>query len=123
MTMSVDAMLSSIKNLGSTAVEMIQTRLELFSSDIQIGWQRLLSILVLVIITLFSLLFGLVLLAILIVVLYWDSHRVLVLSLMTGGFLSIGILLALLVRVQINAMPRLFEASLGELAKDRDHLA
>jgi uncharacterized membrane protein YqjE len=122
MTMSVDAILSSIKNLGSTAVEMIQTRLELFSSDIQIGWQRLLSVLVLVIITLFSLLFGLVLLAILIVVLYWDSHRVLVLSLMTGGFLSIGILLALYVRAQINAMPRLFEASLGELAKDRDHL-
>jgi len=122
MIMSVDAILSSIKNLGSTAVEMIQTRLELFSSDIQIGWQRLLSVLVLVIITLFSLLFGLVLLAILIVVLYWDSHRVLVLSLMTGGFLSIGILLALYVRAQINAMPRLFEASLGELAKDRDHL-
>jgi uncharacterized membrane protein YqjE len=122
MTMSVDAILSSIKNLGSTAVEMIQTRLELFSSDIQIGWQRLLSVLVLVIITLFSLLFGLVLLAILIVVLYWDSHRVLVLSLMTGGFLSIGILLALYVRAQINAMPRLFEASLGELAKDREHL-
>lgn len=120
--MSVDAMLSSIKNLGSTAVEMIQTRLELFSSDIQIGWQRLLSTLVLVIITLFSLLFGLVLLAILIVVLYWDSHRVLVLSLMTGGFLSIGILLALFVRAQINAMPKLFEASLGELAKDREHL-
>jgi uncharacterized membrane protein YqjE len=122
MTMSVDAILSSIKNLGSTAVEMIQTRLELFSSDIQIGWQRLLSVLVLVIITLFSLLFGLVLLAILIVVLYWDSHRVLVLSLMTVGFLSIGILLALFVRAQINAMPKLFEASLGELAKDRDHL-
>jgi uncharacterized membrane protein YqjE len=122
MTMSVDAILSSIKNLGSTAVEMIQTRLELFSSDIQIGWQRLLSVLVLVIITLFSLLFGLVLLAILIVVLYWDSHRVLVLSLMAGGFLSIGILLALFVRAQINAMPKLFEASLGELAKDRDHL-
>jgi uncharacterized membrane protein YqjE len=122
MTMSVDAILSSIKNLGSTAVEMIQTRLELFSSDIQIGWQRLLSVLVLVIITLFSLLFGLVLLAILIVVLYWDSHRVLVLSLVTGGFLSIGILLALYVRAQINAMPRLFEASLGELAKDREHL-
>lgn len=115
-------MLSSIKNLGSTAVEIIQTRLELFSSDIQIGWQRLLSVLVLVIITLFSLLFGLVLLVILIVVLYWDSHRVFVLSLMTGSFLSIGILLALFVRAQINAMPRLFEASLGELAKDRDHL-
>jgi len=45
-----------------------------------------------------------------------------VLSLMTGGFLSIGILLALFVRAQMNAMPRLFEASLGELAKDHEHL-
>jgi hypothetical protein len=42
---------------------------------------------------------------------------------MTGGFLSIGIILALFVRAQINAMPKLFEASLGELVKDRDHLA
>jgi uncharacterized membrane protein YqjE len=121
--MSVEAMLSSIKSLGSTALEIIQTRLELFSSDIQIGWQRLLSVLVLVIVALFSVLFGLVLLAILIVVLYWDTHRVLVLSLMASGFVSIGIILALFVRAQINAMPRLFEASLSELVKDRDHLA
>jgi uncharacterized membrane protein YqjE len=121
--MSVEAMLSSLKNAGSTALEIIQTRLELFSSDIQIGWQRLLSVLVLVIVALFSLLFGLVLLAILIVVLYWDTHRVLVLSLMAGGFLSIGIILALFVRAQMNSMPKLFEASLGELVKDRDHLA
>jgi hypothetical protein len=42
---------------------------------------------------------------------------------MAGGFLSIGIILALFVCAQINAMPRLFEASLGELVKDRDHLA
>jgi uncharacterized membrane protein YqjE len=84
--MSVEAMLSSIKSLGATGLEIIQTRLELFSSDIQIGWQRLLSVLVLVIVALFSLLFGLVLLALLIVVLYWDTHRVLVLSLMAGGF-------------------------------------
>jgi formate/nitrite transporter FocA (FNT family) len=55
--------------------------------------------------------------------LYWDTHRVLVLSLMAGGFLSIGIILALFVRAQMNAMPKLFEASLGELVKDRDHLA
>jgi uncharacterized membrane protein YqjE len=68
-------------------------------------------------------LFGLVLLAMLIVVLYWDTHRVLVLSLMAGGFLSIGVMLVLFVRAQMNSMPRLFEASLGELVKDRDHLA
>jgi uncharacterized membrane protein YqjE len=121
--MSVDTIFASIKNLGSTAIQLIETRLELFSSDIQIGWQRLLSVLVLVIVGLFSILFGLVLLAILIVVLYWDTHRVLVLSVMTGSFLSIGVVLVLIVRHQLNTMPKLFEASLGELAKDRDHLA
>ena len=121
--MPTEHILSSLKKLGSTAIELIQTRLELFSSDIQVGWQRLLSVLVMVIVALFSLLFGLVLLSILIVVLYWDTHRVLVLSLLAGSFLVIGIALALLVRQQINAMPRLFEASLAELNKDRDHLA
>jgi hypothetical protein len=42
---------------------------------------------------------------------------------MTGSFLSIGVVLVLIVRHQLNTMPKLFEASLGELAKDRDHLA
>jgi hypothetical protein len=42
---------------------------------------------------------------------------------MAGGFLSIGMILALFVRAQMNAMPKLFEASLGELVKDQEHLA
>ena len=121
--MPTEHILSSIKKLGSTAVELIQTRLELFSSDIQVGWQRLLSVLVMVIVALFSFLFGLVLLSILVVVLYWDTHRVLTLALLTGGFLVIGITLVLVVRQKINAMPKLFEASLAELSKDRDHLS
>lgn len=121
--MSQENLFSALKNLVSTGASIAQTRLELISTDVQIARTQFLNLLVMVICALFFLFFGLVMLALLIVIYSWETDRVLALSLLTSGFLVVGIILALMVLRSIKAMPKLFEATIAELAKDRQELS
>ena len=121
--MSQENLLSSLKNLVSTGASIAQTRLELISTDVQIARAKFISLLVMIIFTLFFLFFGLVMLALLIVIFSWETDRIFALSLLTGGFLSVGIILALVVLRSLSTMPKLFEATITELSKDRQELA
>jgi uncharacterized membrane protein YqjE len=120
--MSQENILSALKNLISTGTSIAQTRLELFSTDVQIARSRLVNLLVMIMFTLFFLFFGLVMLALLIVIYNWESNRILALSLLTSGFLTIGLILALVVIRSLKTMPKLFEATIAELSKDRKEL-
>jgi uncharacterized membrane protein YqjE len=121
--MSQENLLSSIKHLAATSVSIAQTRLELLSVDVQIARSKLISLIVMIVSALFFLFFGLVMLALLIVIYSWESDRMLALSLLTGTFLSIGLILALLITQSLRKMPQLFEASIAELAKDKEALS
>jgi uncharacterized membrane protein YqjE len=121
--MSQENLLSSIKNLAATGVSIAQTRLELLSVDVQIARSKFISLLVMIVSALFFLFFGLVMLALLIVIYSWESNRVLALSLLTGTFISVGLILFALVRRSLQNMPKLFEASIAELAKDQKELS
>lgn len=121
--MSQENLFSALKNLVSTGASIAQTRLELISTDVQIARTQFLSLLVMVICALFFLFFGLVMLALLIVIYSWETDRVLALSLLTCGFLMLGGILALVVLRSLKTMPKLFEATIAELAKDRQELS
>ena len=121
--MSQENLLSSIKNLVSTGTSIAQTRLELISVDVQIARSKLIGLLVMIVSALFFLFFGLVMLALFIVIYSWESDRMMALGLLTGAFLSIGLVFALLIMQSLRTMPKLFEASIAELAKDREALS
>ena len=121
--MSQENLLSSIKGLASTGASIAQTRLELLSQDVQIARSKFISLLVMIIGALFFLFFGLVMLALLIVIYSWETDRMMALGLLTGAFLSIGLILAFVIIQSLRKMPRLFEASIAELAKDREALS
>ena len=121
--MPQENLLSALKNLVSTGASIAQTRLELISTDVQIARAQFLGLLVMVIFTLFFLFFGLIMLALLIVIYSWETDRFLALSLLTAGFLAVGGILALVVLRSLKTMPKLFEATIAELAKDRQELA
>jgi uncharacterized membrane protein YqjE len=120
--MSQENLLSSIKNIVATGASIAQTRLELLSVDVQIARSKFISLLVMIICALFFLFFGLVMLALLIVIYSWETNRMLALGLLTSGFIVIGLILALLVMQSLRTMPKLFEASIAEFAKDREEL-
>jgi uncharacterized membrane protein YqjE len=54
--------------------------------------------------------------------LLWDTHRLLIFGSLTGIFFIIGIVLCVLAIRALKAMPRLFETSIAELAKDQEQL-
>jgi uncharacterized membrane protein YqjE len=58
------------------------------------------------------------LLAIFVVVIFWDTHRLLALGSVTGVFLLVGVVCLWRVIKTLKTMPATFEASLAELAQD-----
>lgn len=113
----------SLKTLSISLVGIVHTRLELLSTDIAEEREHLITLLVLVLLALFCLGVGVVLLAMLIVVAFWDSHRLLALGGVTGVFLIASAGMAWFAMHKTRTRPRLFAASLAELSKDRQHLS
>jgi uncharacterized membrane protein YqjE len=117
-----EGLLNSLKNLAVTLIAIIHTRLELISTDLEEGRERFISLLAMAFVSLFSLCFGAVLLTILVVVVFWDTHRLLVLGSLTGLFLIVGAILGAVVVRRLKSMPQMFEASLAELIKDHQEI-
>ena len=112
----------SIKVLTSTLVAIIHTRIELLSTDLEEDRERLMSLVMLSVIALFSLLIAVVLVTITLVVAFWDSYRVLALASASGVFIIVGVAAWLAAVRQSKKKPKMFVASLLELIKDRQHL-
>ena len=112
----------SLKTLSVSLVGVVHTRLELLSTDIAEEREHLITLLLLMQLALFFLGMGVLLLALMIVVAFWESHRLLVLGGLTGLFLLASVGVAWLAMHKTRTRPRLFAASLAELSKDRQHL-
>ena len=65
---------------------------------------------------------GVVLVAILLAVIFWESHRLLALGLLAGFFLLVGLAVCGFAVRKAKTKPRLFLASLVELLKDGQRL-
>lgn len=118
-----EGLFASLKTLTATLAGIVQTRLELLSTDIAEERARLGEILLLALVAMFCAGVGVLLLALLIVVLFWDTHRLAALGGLTAVFLASGAWVGWLALHKLRSKPRLFEASITELAKDREHLS
>jgi uncharacterized membrane protein YqjE len=112
----------SLRNLSVSLVGIVHTRLELLSTDIAEEREQLTAFLILVLVALGCFGLGIVLLAVLIAIFFWETHRLLALAGLTGFFLAAGIGLGGYAMHRIRTKPRLFAASLAELSKDRQAL-
>jgi uncharacterized membrane protein YqjE len=115
-------LLDSLKTLAATLVAVAHTRLDLLASDLEEDRAHFFSLLVLALAALFFLGVGVVLATILLVVGFWDTHRLLVLGLLTGFFLAAGIAAWVIAMRKARSKPKLFAASMSELLKDRQQL-
>ncbi len=121
-TTNSQGLFESIKALTSTLVAIVHTRLELLSTDLEEDRERLMSLVILSLIALFSILIAVVLATITLIVAFWDSYRVLALASVSGVFTIVGIATWLAAMRQAKKKPKMFLASLQELIKDRQHL-
>lgn len=111
---------SRLRSSIAGALGILQTRLELLATEFQEEKLRLGALLGYAAAAFFFLGFGAVMLALLLTVLLWDSHRLLALGIFTALFLAIGILAALAAARIGRQGSRLFAASIAELAQDRE---
>lgn len=115
-------LIESLRSLSSSIVAMVLTRLELASVELSEEKSRLLRMALLALVGLVF--FGLSLFALtgLIVLLFWDEHRVLALSSLFVIYLLLGGGCLLGARKVLRDSPPLFEATLAEIDKDREGL-
>jgi uncharacterized membrane protein YqjE len=115
-------LLSSLRKLAASLVGALQTRLELLATEIEEERVRLARLLLLYFIASFFFALGILTLTLLIIVLFWDTHRLLVIGLLAVIYFAAGLAVAYVLRREAAAGSRLFSASLSELAKDRKRL-
>lgn len=113
---------ASLKAVSSQMLAILQTRLELLATDVAEERERLGRLFVLALVSLFCLGLGVVLLTLLVVVLFWDTHRIAALTGLVALFLAVGIGTGLYARHKLRTQPRLFDATITELARDRREL-
>jgi len=116
-------LLDSVKALASTLILMAQTRLELLSTEIEEERAWLTTLMVWTMVALFCAAIAVVLAAMLIVIIFWDSYRILALSILICIFILGAGFAWRVVFNMTNSKPRLFTSSIEEMSKDREQLS
>ena len=114
--------LDSLRRMLATAVELLHTRVELFTTELEEEMHRVAGLLVWAVIAIF---FGglfVLMLSLTIVIAFWDGNRLLAAGLMTLVFFGVVLTAVLTLRAKIRSHPRLLAESLQELRRDGDAL-
>jgi len=112
-------LLHSIRHLASSLLTAGRTRLDILATEIEEERMRLEQMLLVAMSAVFCIGMGTALIAVYVVVLFWETHRLAAVGFLAAGFLAAGALLGWSLRYQAKSRPKLFAATRGELAKDQ----
>jgi uncharacterized membrane protein YqjE len=112
-------LLQSIRHLAGSLLGAARTRLEILATEIEEERVRLEQLLLIALAAAFCFLMGIVLCVALVIIYYWDTHRLLAAGVLAAAFLAASAVLGLILRGQARARPKLFAVTRGELAKDQ----
>jgi uncharacterized membrane protein YqjE len=113
---------NSLSQLLGTLVAIVQTRLELLTTELQEEVHSAANLVLWALIALFTGIVGLVLGGLTVIFIYWETHRVLAAVLVTAVFFLLTLIAALILTRKIRAQKRFLDSTLSELAKDGDAL-
>jgi len=109
---------ASLRRLVTTLVELVHSRLDLVGIELQLEVQRATSLLLWAFAGIVCGTVALVLLAVTVLIAFWDTHRLLAAGCITAVFALASLGMALHVRRRVRTRPRLFGATLDELQHD-----
>jgi uncharacterized membrane protein YqjE len=113
---------AALGRIGATLVAMVHTRLELAAVEVQEEARRLLGYLVWSLLAVLLAAGAIMLAALFVILLFWDSYRLLAVGGMAGLFALAGYIIAMKVRASLAARPPLFEATRNELRNDLEFI-
>ena len=114
--------LDAARRMLATILALAHTRLELFTTEIEEEIQRAASILLWGLVALFFGSLTVLFVAVTLLIVFWDTNRILAASLITASFLILTLVFALFARARLRAKPRFMAASIEELKRDREAL-
>jgi uncharacterized membrane protein YqjE len=112
------ALAATAGRIGATLIAMVRTRLELAAVEVQEEARRLLGYLAWTLLAVFLAAGASMLVALFVIVLFWDSYRLQAVAGMAILFALAAAGIAMKVRASFEASPRMLAATLAELNKD-----
>jgi uncharacterized membrane protein YqjE len=116
------SILETARRLGSTVLDIAETRLALFSIDLQEAAHRYAKLAVWSVVGVFCFVLGILLVTLAVITMFWETHRLAALTFGACLFLGASAMIAALIMRSLRQHRNLFAATMGELAKDREHL-
>lgn len=114
--------LDSIRITLATMSNVVRTRMELLSTEIEEQREWLQSLMLLAIAGVFFACMGFVVVTLFVVALFWESHPVAVLGVFSALYLGAGAWALLTLRHKLSTRPKFLSVTAQELAKDEHQL-
>jgi len=112
----------SLRGLLATLVGTARVRLELLQLELEEEKLRLAGIGIYAAVAVFFIALAVLVFTFLVILLFWDTHRILVTGLLALTYLAIGLACAAAAHRRANAKSKLFASSLAQLDADKAHL-
>jgi uncharacterized membrane protein YqjE len=109
---------ASIRRLSATVLELAQVRIDLLSTELELEKRRIFDGLLWGAFAVVVLGVGLVLACGFVMLLFWNTHRLVTAGVLASAFLGSGILLAVMARRRLRSLDGMFRLSLNELEQD-----
>ena len=101
-------------------LDYAETRARLAANEFEEQVLRLLEVALWAVAALFLFTVALVFVALFVVLLFWDTHRLLAAGLVAAAFIAGGAISVLMVRAGLAARPKFLAATIAEFQKDRE---
>ncbi|HEV7431828.1 MAG TPA: phage holin family protein [Steroidobacteraceae bacterium] len=109
---------SSLRSALANFLELAHTRLELLSVEMEARLLNSRHVMLWSVVALFSASLAMLMFALTLLIVFWDTHRLLAAGTITAFFALLSVAATLVVRHRVRARPRLLAATIGELKRD-----
>jgi uncharacterized membrane protein YqjE len=108
----------SLRSAFGHLIELVHTRLELASVEVEARLQVAVQLLLWSVVAFFSAALALLMLTLTLLIVFWDTHRLLAAGAITAFFAILAIAATLVVRYRLRTRTLLLAATINELKRD-----
>ncbi len=108
----------SLRSALANFIRLAHTRIELVSVEMEARLLNSRHVMLWSVVALFSASLALLTLSLTVLIIFWDTHRLLAAGAITAFFATMAIAAALVVRRRLHERPRLLAATIEELKRD-----
>jgi uncharacterized membrane protein YqjE len=116
------SLLQSAVRLGGTLLGVLQVRSELLTTEVEQEIERGAKVLLLGFATLLASILGLLVAGFVVVIVFWDTHRIAAAVGVLTAFVATAVGCGLALRREVKNRPKFLGGSRDELARDIEHL-